>query len=88
MRSSFLADAPRSASPGTVREPRHAPVAHVIRGGMTERVHYGCVAVLGSEGEVRTSIGDIEAACCPRSAPGPVQAVAMVRAGLSEASGR
>ncbi|MFB8393138.1 asparaginase [Streptomyces yangpuensis] len=76
MRSSFPADAP------AIREPRHAPVAHVMRGGMIEGVHYGSVAVLDGEGEVRTSIGDIEAACYPRSALKPVQAVAMVRAGL------
>ncbi|MFE2167456.1 asparaginase [Streptomyces sp. NPDC059447] len=76
MRSSFVADAP------AIREPRHAPVAHVMRGGMIEGVHYGSVAVLDGEGKVRTSIGDIEAACYPRSALKPVQAVAMVRAGL------
>lgn len=76
MRSSFLADAP------AIREPRHAPVAHVMRGGLIEGVHYGSVVVLDSEGEVRMSIGDIEAACYPRSALKPVQAVAMVRAGL------
>ncbi|GHB83932.1 asparaginase [Streptomyces cirratus] len=76
MRSSFLADAP------AIREPRHAPVAHVIRGGVIEGVHYGSVVVLDSGGGVRLSIGDIEAACYPRSALKPVQAVAMVRAGL------
>ncbi|MEU9178473.1 asparaginase [Streptomyces sp. NPDC048550] len=76
MRSSLLADAP------VIREPQHAPVAHVTRGGMVEGVHYGSVVVLDGEGEVRLSIGDIEAACYPRSALKPVQAVAMVRAGL------
>ncbi|MEU3405444.1 asparaginase [Streptomyces sp. NPDC006670] len=76
MRSSFLADAP------AIREPRHAPVAHVVRGGVTEGVHYGSVVVLDGDGEVRMDIGDIEAACYPRSALKPVQAVAMVRAGL------
>ncbi|MFF4364706.1 asparaginase [Streptomyces sp. NPDC001594] len=76
MRSSFPADAP------AIREPRHAPVAHVVRGGVTEGVHYGSVVVLDGDGEVRMDIGDIEAACYPRSALKPVQAVAMVRAGL------
>lgn len=70
------------ADPPVVREPLHAPVAHLIRGGMTEGIHYGSVVVLGAGGEVRLQIGDIEAACYPRSALKPVQAVAMVRAGL------
>ncbi|WP_405680848.1 asparaginase [Streptomyces sp. NBC_00868] len=76
MRSALLADTP------AIREPLHAPVAHVIRGGVIEGIHYGSVVVLGGDGEVRFSVGDIEAACYPRSALKPVQAVAMVRAGL------
>ncbi|MFF5978813.1 asparaginase [Streptomyces olindensis] len=76
MYSSSLADAP------LVREPVHAPVAHLIRGGMVEGIHYGSVVVLGAGGEVQLQIGDIEAAFYPRSALKPVQAVAMARAGL------
>jgi L-asparaginase II len=73
---SSLADAP------LVREPLYAPVAHLIRGGVIEGIHYGSVVVLGADGEVQFQLGDIEAACYPRSALKPVQAVAMVRAGL------
>ncbi|GLW46762.1 asparaginase [Streptomyces sp. NBRC 14336] len=76
MDSSSLADAP------LVREPLHAPVAHLIRGGVVEGIHYGSVVVLGTDGEVRFQLGDIEAAFYPRSALKPVQAAAMVRAGL------
>jgi L-asparaginase II len=76
MYSSSIADAP------LVREPLHAPVAHLIRGGMTEGIHYGSVVVLGADGQVQFQLGDIEAAFYPRSALKPVQAVAMVRAGL------
>ncbi|MFC6066496.1 asparaginase [Streptomyces ochraceiscleroticus] len=76
MYSSSLADAP------AIRAPRHAPVAHVVRGGVVEGIHYGSAAVLGADGEVRFQLGDIEAAFYPRSALKPVQAVAMVRAGL------
>ncbi|MFF2079776.1 asparaginase [Kitasatospora sp. NPDC058162] len=90
MFSSPLADAP------AIHEPRHEPVAHVIRGDVVEGIHYGSVVVLGGGsdgsdgrdgdgnggGEVRFRLGDIEAACYPRSALKPVQAVAMVRAGL------
>ncbi|MGW1608435.1 asparaginase [Streptomyces sp. NPDC002285] len=76
MYSSSMADAP------LVREPLHAPVAHLIRGGMIEGTHYGSVVVLGADGEVDFQLGDIEAAFYPRSALKPVQAVAMARAGL------
>ncbi|MFI9828826.1 asparaginase [Streptomyces sp. NPDC051913] len=76
MFSSSVADAP------LIREPLHAPVAHLIRGGVVEGIHYGSVVVLGADGRVGFQLGDIEAAFYPRSALKPVQAVAMVRAGL------
>ncbi|MEV5233707.1 asparaginase [Streptomyces pseudogriseolus] len=71
---------PAAAPP--VRAPRHAPVAHLIRGGVVEGVHYGSVVVLDAGGEAVFRLGDPEAAFYPRSALKPVQAVAMVRAGL------
>lgn len=70
------------AAPPLIREPLHAPVAHLIRGGVVEGIHYGSVVVLGVDGQVQFQLGDIEAAFYPRSALKPVQAVAMVRAGL------
>ncbi|MGW6358885.1 asparaginase [Streptomyces sp. NPDC055092] len=70
------------ASAPVVREPLHAPVAHLIRGGVIEGIHYGSVVVLAADGSVALQIGDIEAAFYPRSALKPVQAVAMLRAGL------
>ncbi|MFF7189505.1 asparaginase [Streptomyces sp. NPDC008222] len=65
-----------------IREPLHAPVAHLVRGGVIEGIHYGSVVVLGADGTVELQLGDIEAAFYPRSALKPVQAAAMVRAGL------
>ncbi|OIJ62672.1 asparaginase [Streptomyces mangrovisoli] len=76
MHTSSPADAP------VVREPLHTPVAHLIRGGVVEGVHYGSVVVLDADGEVLLRLGDIEAAFYPRSALKPVQAVAMLRCGL------
>ncbi|HSY00368.1 MAG TPA: asparaginase [Streptomyces sp.] len=73
--------APVAAAPA-IREPLHAPVAHLVRGGVIEGIHYGSVVVLGVDGEVELQLGDIEAAFYPRSALKPVQAVAMLRAGL------
>ncbi|MET8830897.1 asparaginase [Streptomyces sp. NPDC004610] len=65
-----------------IREPLHAPVAQLVRGGVVEGIHYGSVVVLGPDGRVDFQLGDIEAAFYPRSAVKPVQAVAMIRAGL------
>ncbi|MFE4684401.1 asparaginase [Streptomyces sp. NPDC056721] len=70
------------ASAPVVREPLHAPVAHLVRGDVIEGIHYGSVVVLTADGSVALQIGDIEAAFYPRSALKPVQAVAMLRAGL------
>ncbi|WP_265563510.1 asparaginase [Streptomyces hygroscopicus] len=77
MYGSSVAEAP------VIREPLHAPVAHLIRGGVVEGIHYGSVVVLGADGAVQLQLGDIEAAFYPRSALKPVQAVAMLRAGLT-----
>ncbi|MFF3487819.1 asparaginase [Streptomyces sp. NPDC002701] len=70
------------AAAPSVREPLHAPVAHLVRGGVVEGVHHGSVVVLAADGSVELQLGDIEAAFYPRSALKPVQAVAMLRAGL------
>ncbi|MFI1728126.1 asparaginase [Streptomyces acidicola] len=72
---------PVAAAPA-IREPLHAPVAHLVRGGVIEGIHFGSVIVLAADGSVELQIGDIEAAFYPRSALKPVQAVAMLRAGL------
>ncbi|MDO0929075.1 asparaginase [Streptomyces sp. TG1A-8] len=76
MYTSSRADAP------VAREPHHAPVAHLVRGGLVEGVHYGSVVVLGADGRILFRLGDIEAAFHPRSAVKPLQAAAMLRAGL------
>lgn len=70
------------AAAPVIREPLHAPVAHLVRGGVIEGIHYGSVVVLAADGRVELQIGDIEAAFYPRSALKPLQAAAMLRAGL------
>lgn len=70
------------ATAPVIREPLHAPVAQLVRGGVVEGIHYGSVVVLAADGGVDLQIGDVEAAFYPRSALKPVQAVAMLRAGL------
>jgi L-asparaginase II len=70
------------AEPPVRRVPAHVPLAHVVRGGIIESVHYGSVVVLAADGSVEFRAGDIEAVFYPRSALKPLQAVALRRAGL------
>ncbi len=65
--------------------PHHAPLAAQIRDGLVESIHYGSlIAVSGEAAGSRTllTVGDPLAPFYPRSALKPLQAVAMVRAGL------
>ncbi|MBY8888943.1 asparaginase [Streptomyces sp. PTM05] len=74
---------PRTRRPAPpCRVPTHVPIAHLVRGDLVEGVHHGSLAVLGPTGDVMLEAGDTEAAFYPRSALKPLQAVAMVRAGL------
>ncbi|MGH3951828.1 MAG: asparaginase, partial [Pseudonocardiaceae bacterium] len=65
-----------------LRAPSHVPLVHVMRSGMVESVHYGSVVVLAPDGSTRFAAGDGATAGYPRSSLKPVQATAMVRAGL------
>ncbi|MEU9820824.1 asparaginase [Pseudonocardia alni] len=76
------------STPGPVTAPTVPPVlaaavplAVVERDGTVESVHLGTVAVHHRDGTV-TGSGDPDVAFLPRSALKPVQAVAMLRAGL------
>jgi aspartate ammonia-lyase len=66
-----------------LRAPAHVPLVHLRRGGMVEGVHHGSAVVLSQDGSTLVELGDVDAACYPRSAAKPLQAVAMVRLGLS-----
>ena len=59
------------------------PVAVVSRSGVDESVHFGAVVCLNSQGNIEFSLGDPHAQIFPRSSTKPMQALAMVRAGLS-----
>ncbi len=63
-------------------EGRARPLAHVVRGDLVESVHLGHLVLLDPAGGVRERRGDPDAVMFPRSALKPVQAVAMLRAGL------
>ncbi|QIX25580.1 asparaginase [Nocardioides sp. JQ2195] len=57
-------------------------VAEIFRSGVVEGHHYGSVVALDASGEVEWSVGTVDAPVFPRSCNKPIQALAMVRAGL------
>ncbi len=62
---------------------RPVVVAEIVRSGFVEGHHYGSVVALGPDGEVEWSVGMVGEPVLPRSCNKPIQALAMVRAGLS-----
>ncbi len=58
-------------------------MAEIVRSGFVEGHHYGSVVALDAAGEVDWSVGMVDEAVLPRSCNKPIQALAMVRAGLS-----
>ncbi len=62
--------------------PQHAPLVTAIRDGLVESVHYGSAVAIAEDGSTVASAGDPSAPFYPRSSLKPLQAVAMVRAGL------
>lgn len=57
-------------------------MAEVVRSGFVESVHLGHVIGLNADGSTAFSLGDVEAPMFPRSSNKPLQALAMLRAGL------
>ena len=62
--------------------PRHTPLVIATRGGLVESVHYGSAIATAADGSILATAGDPLAPFYPRSSLKPLQAVAMVRAGL------
>ena len=80
MISPALAHIPTPLAPE--RLPQHAPLAVQTRDGLVESVHYGSVIATAADGRTLLAAGEPLAPFYPRSALKPLQAVAMVRAGL------
>ncbi|MGH4029462.1 asparaginase [Actinomycetota bacterium Odt1-20B] len=60
-----------------------APVlAEVVRSGFVEGHHRGSLVLLAADGSVELALGDVTAPVFPRSANKPMQAAAVLRAGL------
>ncbi|GHC59269.1 asparaginase [Streptomyces flavofungini] len=57
-------------------------LAEVVRSGFVEGHHRGSLVLLGADGDVQLALGDVTAPVFPRSTNKPMQAAAVLRAGL------
>ncbi|WP_329039551.1 asparaginase [Streptomyces sp. NBC_00178] len=73
--TSFIAPSPSSS-------PAPPVLAEVVRSGFTEGHHRGSLVVLAADGSVELALGDPAAPVFPRSSNKPMQAAAILRAGL------
>ncbi|CAM5437972.1 MULTISPECIES: asparaginase [Streptomyces] len=73
-------DAPSAIS--TAPAPAPPVLAEVVRSGFTEGHHRGSLVLLAADGSVERAIGDPAAPVFPRSSNKPMQAAAILRAGL------
>lgn len=62
--------------------PHHVPLAETTRDGLVESVHYGSLIATNRTGGTLIAAGEPDAPMYPRSSLKPLQAVALVRAGL------
>lgn len=58
-------------------------MAEIVRSGFVEGHHYGSVVALAADGSLDWSVGDVSSPMLPRSCAKPLQALGMVRLGLS-----
>lgn len=61
--------------------PRHVPLVETTRGGTTECVHYGSVAVVDTDGRIVAAAGDPDSLNFTRSALKPLQALPFLEDG-------
>jgi L-asparaginase II len=59
-----------------------APIATATRSGFEESVHHGAGVAVGTDGAARATVGDPDLVVFPRSCMKPLQAHAMIDAGL------
>jgi L-asparaginase II len=63
-------------------DPPAVPVAELVRDDFVEGRHHGSVVALDADGSVAWAVGAVDVPMLPRSCAKPMQATAMVRAGL------
>src|SRR6478735_9394190 len=69
-------------APSSTPSPELPVLAEVVRSGFTEGRHRGSLVVLAADGSVEYALGDPAAPVFPRSSNKPMQAAAILRAGL------
>ena len=67
--------------------PRHVPLVETTRGGTTECVHYGSIAVTDASGRLVAASGDPDSLNFTRSALKPLQALPFLEDGGMERYG-
>ncbi|MFF2138386.1 asparaginase [Streptomyces sp. NPDC058193] len=77
-----------TSSISTPASPVLPVLAEVVRSGFTEGHHRGSLVVLAADGSVELALGDPAAPVFPRSSNKPMQAAAILRAGLDLAGER
>ncbi len=60
-------------------------LAEITRGAHLESIHRGALAVADHQGNVRFSLGDVDAPIYPRSSLKPIQALPLVESGAADA---
>lgn len=77
-----MTDGPSSFAEGSFAEGSFAPAAVALRSGLRESLHAGAGVAVDASGRVVATLGDPDLVVYPRSALKPLQAAALVRAGL------
>ncbi|MFC8041493.1 asparaginase [Paenarthrobacter sp. NPDC057355] len=62
--------------------PNHVPLVEVTRDGLVESIHYGSLIAIAADGSTLLEAGQPDAPMYPRSSLKPMQAVALLKAGL------
>ncbi|MEV7607420.1 asparaginase [Paenarthrobacter sp. NPDC089322] len=69
-------------TPHQALAPQHVPLVEQTRDGLVESVHYGSLIALNADGSTALEAGQPDAPMYPRSSLKPLQAVALLKAGL------
>ncbi|MDT0378583.1 asparaginase [Streptomyces sp. DSM 42041] len=69
-------------APAAQQPPAHPILAEIVRSGFVEGHHRGSLVTLAADGTVDLALGDVTTPVFPRSSTKPVQAAAVLRAGL------
>ncbi|MDJ0345075.1 asparaginase [Streptomyces sp. H10-C2] len=78
-----LTGQPTLPSVAAEAERPHPVLAEVVRSGFVEGLHRGSLVVLDADGRVGPTLGDVTSPIFPRSCNKPMQAAAVLRAGVA-----